>query len=103
MNLWLWLGFVASGLVFAFASRSFIDRVAIERPEVGVHTGAETADAILTRPRRLPRIVATESARVLATLARRQSDPSLERRRLIACLAMGVTLICFVLIALGVG
>jgi hypothetical protein len=98
-----WAPFVAFMLSVALmtaAQRSYFSDLA--RHSQGITSDTVVAEELRARPRDLPTIVATETARRLRALVTHQDNPETERRRLFACLSVVFAIGCFVWIGLAV-
>jgi hypothetical protein len=91
--------FVVTGILTVAAEHVYFR--AMTRRGLGVRDDNEFAAEVLSTPSRLPVIVAEETWQRLRTLATRQQDHSLERRRLLACAAIAVSVASFAWVLLA--
>ena len=96
MNWWPLAVFLVASVAATIAQKAYFDALS-KRHDVSAD--ADIAREIGAAPRRLPAIVAGETSRRWKMLLTRQSEPSLERLRLVACAAIGASIVAFALFA----
>lgn len=92
------IGFAISAVLMAFSQRAYFDAVAARKE--GVRTMSEVGQEIARHPDRLPLMV-DQTKIYLRLLLRRDPDPDIELRRLVALIFSVLTIVLFVLLALN--
>jgi hypothetical protein len=93
--LWIALGvYVVSFLAAAMVQQRFFNLLARQRQDV--ISDANYADRVLSDPRSLIPLTASQTGSRLRALLRRNADPAVERWRLAACVAIAISIAAFV-------
>ncbi len=95
MESWVsYVAFVATG-IFMVAAESLYYRALTDRG-LGIRDDNDVAAEIQSAPERLPWVVAVETSHRLRALVTRQPDPAVERKRLLASVAIALFIGLFV-------
>ena len=87
------VAYIASFLVAAIAQQRYFNALARQRRDV--ISDADYADEVLSDPRWLIQLTASQTGSRLRALLRRNADPAVERLRLIACAAIATSIAVF--------
>jgi hypothetical protein len=98
VDFWIpYVAFVAIGILTVAAEHLYYQ--ALRERGLGIRDDNEVAAEIRSAPGRLPWVVAVETGHRLRALATRQPDSSLERKRLLACVAIALSIGALVWVA----